>query len=265
MLYRFISRIALWVGGLALASHQTKAKGDFTATTMMADTLVEHTVSSEETLYGLARKYGVTVEEIRKLNPQVGTMIQVGEVLVIPVKEQKTSEEGIVHVVESSETLYAIAQKYNVSIEQLKEWNHLEDHIVKVGQTLLIKERAEGEQEEQGVAESQAREKAPPVQPNQSSQLQPSKDSRRAQESGLASLFTQPATTSVFAALHRTAPIGNLIQVCNKKNDKKVFVRVVGRLEEPNEHELIIRISEAAIEILAPEESKFPVEISYIF
>ena len=275
MLYRFIRMVALWMGGLALAPHPTKAVGDFTETTMMADTLIEHTVAREETLYGLARKYGVTVEEIRQRNPQVGTMIQVGEVLVMPVKEQKTSEEGIVHVVKPSETLYAIAQKYNVPIEQLKAWNHLKDHIVKVGQELFIKEREaqqeeerkqKGKQEkEQEVAETQGSKEITPEQPNPPPQLQPSKNSRRAKESGLASLLTQPATTNAFAALHRTVPIGNLIQVCNKKNGKRAFVRVVGRLEEPNDQELIIRISEAAIARLAPEESRFPVEISYIF
>lgn len=254
------------MGGFALAPHQTDAKGDFVATTRRADAVVEHTVAKEETPDELASKDGEGVEEIHKQHLLVDTMIPKDEVQVTPVQAQKTSE-GIVHVVVSSETLYTIARKYNVSIEQLKAWNHLEDHLVKVGQTLLIKERTEEQQgkeqeEKQDVVESQK--KVYPVQPHQPS-LQPSKNVRRVQESGLASLLTPTATTSTFAALHRTVPRGNLIQVYNKRNGKSVLVRVVGKLEESHEQELIIRISEAAMAILAPEEAKFPVEICYIF
>ncbi|WP_343668188.1 glucosaminidase domain-containing protein [Chitinophaga sp.] len=42
------------------------------------------------------------------------------------------------HDVTSKETLYGIAKRYNVSVEQLQEWNHLEAYDIKIGQRLLV-------------------------------------------------------------------------------------------------------------------------------
>ncbi len=42
------------------------------------------------------------------------------------------------HDVTSKETLYGIAKRYNVTVEQLREWNHLEAYDIKIGQRLLV-------------------------------------------------------------------------------------------------------------------------------
>lgn len=53
-----------------------------------------HTVESKETLYSLARKYGVSVEAIRKANDiSEQNTISIGQTLIIPIVEQQIPEK----------------------------------------------------------------------------------------------------------------------------------------------------------------------------
>ncbi len=46
---------------------------------------------AQETKYGIATKYGLSVEELEKLNPQIIPGLQVGEVLTIKTKQENTA------------------------------------------------------------------------------------------------------------------------------------------------------------------------------
>jgi len=50
----------------------------------------------------------------------------------------KSSSSRLTHVVNTSETLWSISRKYNVTVEQLKTWNQLNDSGINVGQTLYV-------------------------------------------------------------------------------------------------------------------------------
>lgn len=47
------------------------------------------------------------------------------------------------HTVQPNQTLYSIARLYNVSVDQLKQWNNLETPAIRVGQTLVVKPAAQ--------------------------------------------------------------------------------------------------------------------------
>lgn len=51
-----------------------------------------------------------------------------------PIREGNS----LYHEVQTKETLYAIAKRYNVTVEQLQQWNHLESFDIKIGQRLLV-------------------------------------------------------------------------------------------------------------------------------
>lgn len=57
-------------------------------------TLKEHTVQEGETLYGISRKYGTTVEEIIAQNPQVKNGLKAGEVIRIPIAKSEEKSKG---------------------------------------------------------------------------------------------------------------------------------------------------------------------------
>ncbi|WP_158267426.1 septal ring lytic transglycosylase RlpA family protein [Adhaeribacter arboris] len=136
--------------------------------------LIRHQVQAKETIFSVARKYGVTVTKIKQTNPGLTTLL-VGQVIFVPVatatgnpsktinvtktpvkKENKTApvsptiggpvlfdgQGNQVHKVDSKQTLFSIARLYNVRIADLKKWNNLPDDNVHDNQTLIVKPQA---------------------------------------------------------------------------------------------------------------------------
>jgi LysM repeat protein len=95
-----------------------------------------HVVQAGETLYSIARRYGVDVQAIARANGLVNTnLIYVGQRLLIPARQPA----GAVHVVQAGETLLSIALRYGVSTWTIVQANGISNpnHIY-VGQRLTI-------------------------------------------------------------------------------------------------------------------------------
>lgn len=115
-----------------------------------------HTVHAGETLYSLAKSYGLAEQVILSQNPEAAGGLKTGQTLKIPVvhteaitteqvsskKLKKTFDE---HTVRAGETLYAISKQYAISIGTIIEDNPDSDpkHL-KVGTPLLIRKKAVG-------------------------------------------------------------------------------------------------------------------------
>jgi len=60
----------------------------------------------------------------------------------MPVSSPSLSDAGkglpIYHVVRPGDTLFRVARQYGVQVDQLKEWNHLSDTVIEVGQKLVV-------------------------------------------------------------------------------------------------------------------------------
>lgn len=95
-----------------------------------------YVVKSGDSLYAIAQKYGITVDELKKANNLTSNVLSVGQVLKIPTKE--TIPEKGIYVVKSGDSLYAIAQKYGVTVDEIKRANNLTSNILSIGQTLII-------------------------------------------------------------------------------------------------------------------------------
>lgn len=132
---------------------------------------INHKVVAKETLYSLSRDFNVSVDEIKKANPELATKgLQIGQVVKIPkgktvdvqqstsvdapvVRQEKAPEiykakspsddsaaQIITHKVEPKETLYSLSKKYNVSVEDIKNQNEaLLKNGLQIGQILTIK------------------------------------------------------------------------------------------------------------------------------
>lgn len=92
-----------------------------------------YTIKSGDTLYGIAKKYNTSVDNIKSLNNLVSDTLSIGQVLKIP--SSGTSE---VYVVQSGDTLYSIARKYGISVDELKSLNNITSNTLSIGQTLKV-------------------------------------------------------------------------------------------------------------------------------
>jgi len=107
-------------------------------------TYIIHRVEQKETLFAISRKYGVALLVVVESNPDAGSGLEIGQLVKVPYNPNKRTitSEGTIHRVGQKETLYSISKQYGVTVAELKEWNNLTDNGLKLGQELLIKEKA---------------------------------------------------------------------------------------------------------------------------
>lgn len=95
-----------------------------------------YTVKSGDSLWSISRKFGVTVNELKKVNNLSSNLLSIGQNLIIPGKNNNTSSNE--YVVKKGDTLYGIANKYNVSVDNLKSYNNLSTDSLSIGQKIKI-------------------------------------------------------------------------------------------------------------------------------
>ncbi|PKP30977.1 MAG: hypothetical protein CVT99_10810 [Bacteroidetes bacterium HGW-Bacteroidetes-16] len=98
--------------------------------------IVKHVVKKQETLYGIGREYGVTVNEILAVNKGLTPNILIGQTINIPKK--KINRQFIEHRVTSKTKLKNIARLYQVDKNELEVANPALDRWVYSGQIVRI-------------------------------------------------------------------------------------------------------------------------------
>lgn len=109
------------------------------ATAVNADSV--HRVVKNDTVWALSQKFGVSIKSIEQLNhiDQNTNMIYVGQDLQIPNKDAQAPKNNThTYTVQSGDSLWAIAQKFNTSVDHLKQLNGLTSNLIYVGQTLKV-------------------------------------------------------------------------------------------------------------------------------
>ena len=116
-----------------------------TKTTKAESAVATYKVKKGETLSDIAEKNNVSVAELKSINNLHASNLRAGQQLQLAGKNAQPEKEAvakaektIVHKVESGESLYVIAKKYNVAIDELKRLNNLEGGKIKPGQSLSV-------------------------------------------------------------------------------------------------------------------------------
>ncbi|QOI97509.1 MAG: LysM peptidoglycan-binding domain-containing protein [Flammeovirgaceae bacterium] len=125
-----------------LAFYGTEVQPDSVGTEVINGKIfIIHRVDEKETLYGISRRYGVTVSQILEYNPTADAGLEVGQILKVPYvpRSKPQPAQGNIHKVAEKETLFSISRMYNVTVDELKQWNNLADNALAVGQELVIK------------------------------------------------------------------------------------------------------------------------------
>ena len=98
-----------------------------------------YTVESGDSLWSIAKKFNVTVEELRIANNLSNNLLQIGQKLKIPVEgEMLEPNDELVYFVAPGDSLYKIALAYNTTVDELVRYNNLKTTVLKVGQQILI-------------------------------------------------------------------------------------------------------------------------------
>ena len=99
----------------------------------------EYIVKKGDTLYSIANKYNVNVNELKQINNLDNNILNIGQTLIIPTNAKK--EEVLdyeTYIVKPNDTLYGIAKMYNVKVEDIKKVNNKLNDILSINEKLLI-------------------------------------------------------------------------------------------------------------------------------
>ncbi|MGX7329540.1 LysM peptidoglycan-binding domain-containing protein [Enterococcus bulliens] len=147
---------ATTLGGITIALENQTVRADETTDANQTATTqtLTHTVQVGDTLSDLAQTYSTTVASLVEQNSiQNQNLIIVGQKLVVGTTTQKTIETStptetaktkISYTVQAGDTVSAIADRFNVSVNEIGQWNKLANvHLIFIGQTLTIEQNAE--------------------------------------------------------------------------------------------------------------------------
>ncbi len=109
-----------------------------------------HTVQPKENPYAISKKYGISIDELYKLNPQVKEgKLNIGDVLVISKKNDekpKTTEKPVSSgsgnlskiVLQPKQTIYGITKQYHISETDLRKLNPELDSHLRIGDEVTL-------------------------------------------------------------------------------------------------------------------------------
>lgn len=93
-----------------------------------------YTVQKGDSLWLISQRYGITVPELIDINNLQNLTIYVGQKLLVPKQE----DDNTYYIVQSGDTLWSIANKNNMSVEELKNKNNLTSNLLTIGQQLIL-------------------------------------------------------------------------------------------------------------------------------
>lgn len=93
-------------------------------------------VEPGETIDSIAKNLNITTTLLNEINGfDINTVLEVGDQIIIP----KTNNSNGIYIVKRGDNLYSIAQKYNISVDDLLMYNGLEkDDYIYPNQKILI-------------------------------------------------------------------------------------------------------------------------------
>lgn len=112
----------------------------------------EITVESGDTLWSISSGTAQSVNEIKSLNNLTSDLIFPGDVLKVDAEapsaapaeevEVEAEETATTYTIETGDTLFAIANQFNVTVDNLKAWNNLSSDLIIAGKTISVAESA---------------------------------------------------------------------------------------------------------------------------
>lgn len=236
-----------------------------------------HVVEVGQTLYSLAGRYGVSQSDLRKWNNLSGDNVLIGQALIVSEKAYQDRNPSS-PADAGTPTRPAPARPTETHSNEPKsvppaDAKPTETHSNEA-KTALPADSKPTRRNEQGPGTDESVSKnnpsaAKPAEPEVESP-RPGNDApmptrgRRVSSSGVAEMI-EGSGSGKYLALHRSAPVGTLVQVRNEFNNQSMWVKVIGRLPDTGVNDkILIKLSTQAFTKLSPEDRRFRAEVSYI-
>ncbi|MED4253036.1 3D domain-containing protein [Priestia megaterium] len=136
-----------------------------------ASTSGTYHVEKGDTLWKVAQKHSVSVDELKDANNLTSNIIYPNQELNVATIKEMT------HKVQQGNTLWSISQQYGVTVDQIKEWNGLKSDLIYPGEQLKI-QSPNGQAQQSSPSVAQA---APEAQQAQAPAEQAQKEQQQAQ------------------------------------------------------------------------------------
>ena len=275
-----------------------------------------HVIESKQTLFFIANKYNTTVENLKIWNNLPSNDVQIGQILAVskpkgwkaaptekdaPVQIEKPRESAqtkeVNNSVETEKTKATAFKKEAKKTDTVKTEEgrtvttqeddeptsvlakmkpnkpddiKTEENRLKEETRRLALEQKEREKEALAKKAEEATEtpkvvvaKPKKADDNDEDRPRPA-PSHNMKEDGLAGLIDIQGQSEKYLALHRTAPVGTIIQVTNLTNNRTVQVKVIGRLPDTGINDkYVIKISPKAFDKLNPIDKKIRAELNW--
>ena len=96
-----------------------------------------YTVKSGDSLWSIAKKYNVSVSDLKEVNGLTSSMLSIGDVLKIPVGDKEETKQNV-YIVKKGDSLYKISQNYDTTVSEIMQLNNLTSTALSIGQVLEI-------------------------------------------------------------------------------------------------------------------------------
>lgn len=238
--------------------------------------LFAHKIERKQTLFSLAKFYGLSVEELYFYNPGLKEeKVAPGEKIMVPIPNRAIirykpqqfkfwKHVPIFYVVKKGDTMFKVAKTiFKMPVDTIVQRNRLKSETVKVGQCLHI-----GWMSTDGVPEDYHKEIGTPLsrKNNALRKVHAREQGKRkiTEHQGVAYWQKNSKEDSDLYALHRNAKRNSIIAVTNPMNKSVIYVKVIGKIPDTAYgNEVVVILSPMAAKALGARDPRFFVKVKY--
>lgn len=235
--------------------------------------VVHHLVKPKQTLFSLAKFYGLSLDELYRFNPdfQTNPALKAGTLVRIPVpnraiKRYKTAgflaanHTPIYYVVQPGDNFYQICKRYfKTPLDTVAVRNRLKDVNIRPGQRLLV-----GWMGIEGIPpEWRPVRKATPYDHLHRVYNETKAARRERQGQGICYWQSDSREHGEMYALHREAAIGTVMGITNPATGKVGYAKVIGRIPSNYQHHIEVIVPPALARYVGAKEAEFFVRVKF--
>lgn len=248
--------------------------------------IILHKLDPKDNYYSIGRRYNIKPKAIMDYNNNVS--LTIGNIIKVPTDlpytspvsqapsqhSANTGKDGTAtqYKVSAGETLFAIAKRFNTTVEDIMNLNGLKSNNITPGQILLVKSNTPSSPPPVRTSDSV-------VAKRDSTNVVSNPDSSNTERHGNANKYGLYEKDEKGVAtwmeddgldpnkklvLHRTAPIGTVIRITNIMTNRTTFAKVVGRFtDNESTKDVIIVMTKSVAQSLGALDKRFQVNLSY--